>query len=179
MRYLFPIALIVFVGSGFVSAQTASTKTQERAPAERSSVITALKTKFPREKFDPLRSPKADLEAAIRKASASGRRIILDVGGEWCGWCIYMDKFFIENPSLAKLRDDNFVWIKVNTSPENENKEFLSAYPEATGYPHLFVLDEKGVLLHSQHTDVLENGNGYDLKLFTEFLKKWAPPRDR
>lgn len=153
---------------------------QTVAPAkgpDTSDVTTVYKTAFPREKFDPKRDPKADLQAAVIKASASGKRIILDVGGEWCGWCVYMDKYFLENPELAKLRDNNFVWIKINMSPENENKEFLSVYPEPMGYPHLYVLDEQGKLLHSQHTNVLEAGKGYNLQAFTEFLKKWAPPK--
>lgn len=142
-----------------------------------SDVTTVGRSSFPREKFDPKRDPKADLQEAVTKASSSGKRIILDVGGEWCGWCVYMDKYFLENPGLAKLRDDNFVWIKVNMSPENENKEFLAAYPEATAFPHLYVLDEAGKFLHSQETGSLESGKGYNLQAFTAFLKKWAPPK--
>ena len=132
---------------------------------------------FTREKFDPKRNAKADLDAAIVAAGKSGKRIILDVGGEWCGWCVYMDRFFHENPTLAKLRDDNFVWVKVNMSPENENRPFFAPYPPAKGYPHLYVLEKDGKLLHSQDTAKLEAGKVYDLARFTDFLKKWAPAR--
>ena len=45
---------------------------------------------FVREKFDPARNPSDDLKAAIETASKENKRIILDVGGEWCGWCVYM-----------------------------------------------------------------------------------------
>ena len=164
------ILLLVVLANVCSIAQTAKL-------TQPSDVTTVRKSSFPREKFDPARNAKADLELAIAKATASGRRIILDIGGEWCGWCVYMDKFFLEHPPLTKLRDDNFVWLKVNMSPENENKEFLSAYPEATSYPHLYVLDEKGVLLHSQRTEPLEAGKGYNLVVFTDFLQKWAPVR--
>ncbi|MGB5012910.1 MAG: thioredoxin family protein [Pyrinomonadaceae bacterium] len=132
---------------------------------------------FVREKFDPLRDPKSDLAAAIISAAKENKRIILDVGGEWCGWCVYMDKFFYQNPELAKLRDDNYVWMKVNMSPENENSAFLSTYPEPSGYPHLYVLDDKGNMIHSQDTSPLESGKYYDLAKFTEFLKAWAPKK--
>lgn len=83
-----------------------------------------------------------------------------------------MDDYFIKNPELSKLRDDNFVWLKVNMSPENENKEFLSAFPPAKGYPHLYILDSDGKFSHSQGTAVLESGKSYDLQKFTDFLKK-------
>lgn len=133
---------------------------------------------FTREKFDPTRDPKIDLEKTVGIAAKSGKRIILDVGGEWCGWCVYMDRFFYQNPALAKLRNDNYVWVKVNFGPENENPIFLAAYPTATGYPHLYVLDETGKLLHSQDTSLLEEGKGYNLTKFTEFIKKWVPKKE-
>lgn len=132
---------------------------------------------FTREKFDPKRDPAVDLAAAMTTAKQSGKRIILDVGGEWCGWCVYMDKFFFLNPDIMKLRDDNFVWIKVNMSQENENKTFLAPYPVPMGYPHLYVLDETGKLLQSQDTSPLESGKGYDIGRFTQFLTDWAPKK--
>lgn len=128
-----------------------------------------------REKFDPVRDPKADVEQAVVRAKASGKRVILDVGGEWCGWCKYMDKFFYQNAGISRIRDENFIWVKINFSEENENIPFLSAYPAISGYPHLFVLDSDGTLLHSQPTSALEEDKGYNLAKFTEFLKTWSP----
>ena len=74
-----------------------------------------------REKFDPSRNPATDLQAAIATAQAENKRIILDVGGEWCGWCRLMDNYLIQNKELGKLKDENYVWVKVNMSEENEN----------------------------------------------------------
>ena len=102
---------------------------------------------------------------------------MLDVGGEWCGWCVYMDKFFYQNTELARIRDENFVWVKINYSEDNENKLFLAAYPAISGYPHLFVLDGDGTLIHSQPTYALEQEKGYNLMKFTEFLKTWSPKK--
>jgi thiol:disulfide interchange protein len=132
-----------------------------------------------REKFDPAKDPAVDLARAVEQATAENKRIILDIGGEWCVWCRYMDRFILLNPSLSELKKKNFIWVKVNMSEENENKAFLSAYPAAAGYPHLFVLDEKGSLLKSQDTSLLENDKVYDLGKFTEFLKTWGPPEKK
>ena len=127
---------------------------------------------FVREKFDPARNPSDDLKAAIETASNENKRIILDVGGEWCGWCIYMDKFIFQHPELTKLRDENYVWLKINMSEENENVPFLGAYPEISGYPHLFVLDKTGKLLESKDRSVLEEEKGYKLGRFTALRQK-------
>jgi hypothetical protein len=62
----------------------------------------------------------------------------------------------------------------VNFSPDNENKAFLSRYPKVAGYPHLFVLDKTGKLLHSQDTALLESGKSYSRERMKAFLLKWG-----
>lgn len=125
--------------------------------------------------FDPARDPAADLETAKVEAQRGGKRIMLDVGGEWCSWCHLLDAFMEGDSEIRRFRDANYVWMKVNYSEDNENKAFLSAFPEVKAYPHLFVLDANGQLLHSQFTGDLEKGKGYDRSKFSAFLKQWAP----
>jgi hypothetical protein len=68
--------------------------------------------------------------------------------------------------------------LKVNYSKENPNETFLSHYPKIADYPHFFVLDSKGVLLHSQPTRGFEHGKKYNAGKIDAFLTKWAqPPR--
>jgi hypothetical protein len=67
-----------------------------------------------------------------------------------------------------------FVWVKINYSKENKNEALLSRDPKIKGYPHLFVLDGDGKLLHSQDTDELEEGKSYDLDRFHALLRKWS-----
>lgn len=125
-------------------------------------------------KFDPSRNPAADLEIATALAAESGKRILLDVGGEWCIWCHRLDTLFMVNSDLDEYLKDNYVVVKVNVSKENKNESFLSNYPKVAGYPHLFVLDKKGKLLHSQNTGDLESGKGHDKDKVFAFLKKWS-----
>jgi len=129
------------------------------------------------DKFDPARDPARDVAAAAAAAKAQGKRVLVDVGGEWCVWCHIMDDFIAANPDVRAAVDANYVLVKVNWSRENKNEAFLSAYPRINGYPHLFVLDGDRKLVHSQETDVLEQGRGYDKTKFLAFLRKWALPR--
>lgn len=127
-----------------------------------------------RASFDPQRDPARDLLAAEAMAQPENRRIVLDVGGEWCSWCHVLDDFVEGDAQIRRLRDARFVWVKVNFSPDNENKAFLAGYPTIDGYPHLFVLDAQGHLLLSQSTAEFEHGKGYNRKKFLAFLQKWA-----
>jgi thiol:disulfide interchange protein len=126
-------------------------------------------------KYDPGRNADRDITEAIAEAQNTGKRILLEVGGDWCHWCHIMDDYFDKHPKLAASRDSNFITVKINFSPQNENEKVLSKYPKIPGYPHLFVLDTNGKLLHSQFTGELEQEESYNLQKFTDFLNKWAP----
>ena len=138
------------------------------------SVSSVPATQATVDKYDPKRDPGKDIQDAIIEAGKTSKRILLEVGGEWCVWCHIMDRYFEENPKLLEFREKNFVMVKINFSRENENKKLLSRYPAIPGYPHIFVLDSNGKLLHSQDTSKLESGKSYNLEKFFSFLQKWA-----
>ena len=125
--------------------------------------------------YDPERDAAADIDAAVAEARRSKRHVLVEVGGEWCGWCHRLDDYLKANKKLKALLERNFVMVKVNYSPENENEEVLSGYPEVAGYPHFFVLDGDGKLLHSQDTAELEKGKSYHTRKFKRFLTRWGP----
>lgn len=130
--------------------------------------------------FDPARDPAADLRAALAEAKGSGRRVLMDVGGDWCVWCKLLDGLFDRDTELASLRDRNFVLLKVHYDKKvNPNAAFLSQYPKVAGYPHLFVLDADGAVLHSQDTALLElpagGEKGHDREKVKAFLEQWGP----
>ena len=129
------------------------------------------------DKFDPARDAAKDLAAALALARAQGKRVIVDVGGEWCSWCHILDRFFASHPDLDALRASRYVWLKVNYSPANENRALLARWPKIEGYPHLFVLAADGTLVHSQDTGVLESGKSYDAAKMREFLGQWGDRR--
>ena len=127
--------------------------------------------------YDSRRDPDEDLAAARVEAKKSGKNIFVEVGGEWCTWCHILDQFFHEHPDLELLRDKNYVSMKVSKSQENPNRVFLSGFPYIHGYPHIFILDAAGNLIHSQPTTVLEDGRSYNAKRFQELLDRFAPKR--
>lgn len=127
-----------------------------------------------RARFDPARDPAADLETAKVEAARGNRRIILDVGGEWCEPCHALDELVDGDSTLRSLRDAGFVWVKVSVSEENHNAQFLGRFPPITRHPHLLVVDAQGQLLHSQETEALEDGDGFSVARLAAFLEEWT-----
>jgi len=127
-----------------------------------------------REKFDPKRDASKDIKTAVKQAQKNDKRILLDVGGEWCIWCHRLDQFFTDNKDINDLLKGKYIVVKVNYSPENKNEKVLSQYPKIPGYPHIFILDKNGKLIHSQNTGELEKDKGYDREKVIAFLNKWS-----
>jgi thiol:disulfide interchange protein len=123
--------------------------------------------------YDPKRDPFQDGRDAITNAQATQRRILIELGGNWCAWCKKLDRFIENNKIVKKKLYENFVVLKVNVSDENDNHEFLSAFPETFGYPHFFVAKNGGSVLHSKNTaELLENGQ-YSEQRLLEFIERW------
>ncbi len=164
MTRIIPFCLFLFLAVPL--SAYAPTAGRQRTPAK-------ARTSGP---FDPTRDAARDLDRAIAQAKSSGKRVLVDVGGNWCSWCHEMERFIEAHPDLEALRDRYFVTVKVNWSPENQNTAVLSKFPRIPAYPHLFVLDSDGRLLQSQDTSKIEDGkSSYDLAKFTAFFEKWGP----
>ena len=128
--------------------------------------------------YDVSRDPAKDLQNAIAEATRTKKRILLEVGGDWCVYCNIMDSTFESHPELKRLLVTRYVAVKINYSKENPNDAFLSKYPRILDYPHFFVLDYNGALLRSQPTHPFEHGKNYNAGKIEGFLKKYSePPR--
>ena len=131
-------------------------------------------TYVPVHKFDSKRDATADIQAAIAAAQRTGKRILLDIGGDWCQYCHQIDQLFQEHPELLELRDKSFITVAVYYGTDKKNEQVLTHYPKVEGIPHFYILDSRGSLLHSQHVLDLRKDGRYDPDKMKEFLTKWS-----
>jgi len=124
--------------------------------------------------YDLGRDPVEDGNNALQNAKETQRRILIEVGGNWCTWCRTLEHFITNTPAVYKQLHDNFVVLKVNFSDANENEPFLDGLPKIIGYPHLFITDKDGSIIYSGNiVQLLENGK-YSKERFRHFLDKWS-----
>lgn len=124
--------------------------------------------------YDPARDAAADLAVTLVRADAENKRVILEVGGEWCSWCKLLDNYIEATPAFREGLARDFIVMKVNYSDENENTAFLANYPPAEGYPFMIILAPDGSLVGKQNTGELEEGRGYSDEKMMAFLKTWS-----
>lgn len=115
---------------------------------------------------------------AVAQAKKENKHVFIQVGGNWCIWCIRFNNFVKTDAQLDSLVKANYVVYHLNYSEENQNLNVLSKYkfPQRFGFPVFLILDKEGNLLHTQNTEYLEDGkSGYDKKKVVTFLNHWSP----
>lgn len=168
MQLRFAAVLLVAALAGPTCLTAQSKAAAEKPKASGAAYVPVLE-------YDAKRDAAKDIAAAVKEAQRTNKNILLEVGGKWCVWCGYLDKFFAENRTIRQYRDEKFIMVKINYSPENKNQAVISKYGKVAGYPHIFVLDPSGKLLYSEDTSKLEQGRGYNLTAIATFLKEWSP----
>lgn len=141
-------------------------------------IITSVAQEKPKPTlYNPSADAKADIAAAVKKAAVENKHVFLQLGGNWCGWCILYNNLVTTNDTLETYMDKNYVTVHINYSQENFNDEVFKSlgYPQRFGFPVFVILDSKGQRLHTQNSAYLEKGKGHDPKKVLEFLENWAP----
>lgn len=150
----------------------AATETPTEQAQEKKSFYTV-------DHYDAEADPAEQLVETLKRAKAENKTVLLQVGGDWCGWCKLMTNYIAETEPVNQLMTEHYLIQKVTFDSENENEAFLGDYPDISGYPHIFVLNADGKMLHSQDTELLEEGRGYSKEAFLKFLNKWKPAEEK
>ena len=67
--------------------------------------------------YDEALDPMTQIDEALAKASAGGKYVVCQVGGNWCPWCLRFADFAEKDTAVSKAIADNFVFIHVNYDP--------------------------------------------------------------
>jgi len=117
------------------------------------------------------------VEQALVMAKQDHKRVLLKIGGNWCGWCYKLHDVFHKNPAIKALIRDEYEVVMIDSRAD---KAVLQKWQiKAPSFPYLTVLDTAGQKLTEQRTGPLEKGSQHDPDLVQAFLDKWkAPPMD-
>lgn len=125
--------------------------------------------------YDPDADAKAQIAAAVQRAGAENRCILLMFGGNWCPWCHRLHGLLASDAAIGGLLKERYLVLLVDVGEKPGqplNQDLVDLYRvKGFGYPALAVLDKQGKLLCAQSTGVLEKGKGHDAAKVLAFLK--------
>jgi thioredoxin-related protein len=127
--------------------------------------------------YNPSEDAAFEISKAVNKAAIEGKHVFLQIGGNWCGWCISFNKKVNTEDVLKNSLDENFTIYHVNYSKENKNENVLASlgYPQRFGFPVFVILDGKGNRIHTQNSAYLEEGKGHSTDKILKFFEHWSP----
>jgi thioredoxin-related protein len=127
--------------------------------------------------YNPEANAQEEIKQAVKKAKSEGKHVMVQIGGNWCGWCLLFHGYINEDPEIKKFLGENYVFTLLNYSKENKNIDLLVKYknPGRMGFPVFLILDANGELIHTQNSGLLEEGKGYNKEKVMGFLRDWTP----
>lgn len=127
--------------------------------------------------YDPAADAAGAVSHAVDRAGKEGKHVFIQIGGNWCVWCLRFNELVTKNDTLRSAIEKNYIVVHVNYSKENKNEPVLASlgYPQRFGFPVFVILDGRGNRLHTQNSAYLEEGKGHSSKKVLEFLTAWSP----
>ncbi len=124
--------------------------------------------------FDRNVNFEAQLENALREAKETGKRIIVEFGGDWCSWSVKMCKV-LESAKFKSLLQERFIFLRCYAGHDGEchYPEHLE-FPNFSAIPFFVLLNENGEIIASQSTETFEWFRFYKKYKIYSFLKSWA-----
>lgn len=126
--------------------------------------------------YNEMEDANVKVQELMAKAKAENKNIMIQVGGNWCIWCLRLNDFIQKSDVLKRIIDTNYLFYHLNYSPKNKNEAFFSNYKnpgETYGYPVFMVLDASGKQIHVQESGSLEKGKSYSTEKIKAFLEAW------
>ena len=126
--------------------------------------------------YDTLANTSTQISDALTLAKRTNRRILIQWGANWCGWCRLLHSMFQNDKLVHRILDTNYGWVLEDVGTKGKNAELLAKYgvDPKKGIPFLTILDNSGSVVANQDTGTLETGDkehpGHDRAKVISFL---------
>ena len=67
------------------------------------------------------------VEAALVRAGRDNKRVLLKIGGNWCGWCYKLHDVFQEEKAVASLLRAEYELVMIDSQADKAVKYLLQA----------------------------------------------------
>src|SRR5690349_3255382 len=92
--------------------------------------------------YNPNDNAEKEIAAAVKKAKTEHKYVLIQGGGNWCGWCKRFSLTVANDPRLDSIVQADFVVYHLNYSAENKNQQVYAkyGYPQRFGFPVFMIL---------------------------------------
>lgn len=156
-----------------VAALVASPAMAQDATQQKTVVEQVQDKAGPADIYDVNADAKADIAKAVARAKKENKRVLLQFGGNWCGWCHKLHDVFKTDAKIARTLLYEYEVVMVDIGHSDKNQDLVTKYEakiKEAGVPYLTVLNGDGEVVTNQNTSDLEEGDHHDVTKVNDFL---------
>ena len=165
------VALVLVLSAGcFSIASAAVPAPQVKSVTEMAQLETPLPTPY-----DENADAEAALAATIARAKANGKRVLIDLGGNWCTDCRILAAV-MELPELKTFVAKHYEVVVVDVGRMTRNLQIPSRYgvTKLVGVPTVLIVEPSGKLINATNSADLADARSMNPQGIADWLARWA-----
>lgn len=113
---------------------------------------------------------------AQSRARASGKLLLVDLGGNWCADCRLLAAV-MQLPEVAAFVDAHYVLVLVDVGRMDRNLDIPAHWgvKRLDGVPSLLVVDSGDHLVNAGHQEALADARSMRPQALADWLARWTP----
>lgn len=148
----------------------------QAAPAPRLSIASIGQIEVPAAPFDETANADAAVDAAVARAKANHRRVLIDLGSNWCADCRILSGL-MELPEMRTFLAAHYEVVDVDVGRFNRNLQIPARYgitKRLEGVPAILVVTADGRLLNAGHVSAIEDARHMTPQALADWLAQWS-----
>ncbi|MGA7675120.1 MAG: thioredoxin family protein [Rhizomicrobium sp.] len=128
--------------------------------------------------YDANADASAALDAAFARARKNGKRVLIDMGGNWCGDCIVLANL-MQLPEMKPFLAAHFEIVKVDIGRYDKNLQIPARFGvtdrlKSGGVPSVIIAEPDGSFVNRNDISALEDARHMTPQAIADWLAQWA-----
>ncbi len=125
--------------------------------------------------YDESANAEADLAAAFARARKSHKRVLIDMGGNWCADCVILANL-MQLPQMKPFLAAHFETVVIDVGRMKKNLQIPARYGVTLdgGVPAILVVTPQGKPLNGASLSALEDARHMTPQRLADWLAQWA-----
>ncbi len=126
--------------------------------------------------YDEAQNADAAVDAAFARAKKNGKRVLIDLGGNWCGDCIVLANI-MQLPQMKSFLEAHFERVSVDVGRFDKNLQIPARFKitnRLEGVPAVIIAEPDGRFVNQGRITALADARHMTPQAIADWLAQWA-----
>ena len=126
--------------------------------------------------YDEAANADAQMAAAFARAQKSHKRVLIDLGGNWCVDCLVLSNF-LRLPEMRRFMNAHYEEVLVDVGRFNRNLQIPARFgitKKLEGVPALLIATPDGKLVNGNNVFATADAHNMTPQVLADYLAKYA-----